>query len=413
MFGLSAEWLLADGRLVPSSIVLSHPEQRDRLARACPEAVDAAVVAGDPCFDRILASLAHRRRYRAALGVPDGRRLVLVSSTWGPRSLLGRAPGLVARLLAELPADEYTVAAALHPNIWHGHGPWQVRAWLADALRAGLLLLPPRDGWRAALVAADAVVGDHGSVTFYGAALDRPVLLGAFPHDDLDPDSPVAAFGRAAPALDTGRPLRPQLDRVLAGHAPGRYAEVTASTTAVPGRSAALLRAEMYRLMGLDEPASPPVVRRLDEPGRPESADVTALLTEVEWRGATAVLRRLPAAVALDRPDAAKGHLAADLRETDERMLKLADVLHGGPGDDPADVLAAFPGCHVAASGPVDGVCAVRVRDAPPLTCRTDAPGLAASAVYGWLAAGRPLTALPRTAVLVTGPERRTAEFTP
>ncbi|WP_019631442.1 hypothetical protein [Actinomadura atramentaria] len=419
VFGLSSDWLLNDGRPIPSSIVLSHPEQLIRLERDCPEAVDAAVVAGDPCFDRILASLPHRARYRAALGIPPSHRLVLVSSTWNERSLFGSHPDLIARLLAELPMDEYTVAAALHPNIWHGHGPWQVRAWLADARRAGLVLLPPRDGWRAALAASDVVVGDHGSVTFYAAALDLPVLLGAFPQSDLDPASPVAALGRAAPALDTGRPMRPQIEDAINSHVLGRYSAVTMSTTAVPGRSAALLRTEMYRLMNLPEPTRPPVVRRVPEVPRSEVATpVTAALTAVAWQERTAVLDRLPAAVAPDAPDTTAGrHLAVDLRETDERMLKLAAVLYAGPNapDRPSDVFAAFPGCFIIALQDGADGCAIHIRDAPPVRCRVDARtiGAAASAVYTWLVDGRTLAELPADATLSIGAERRVVAFTP
>jgi hypothetical protein len=56
VFGLSADWLLHKGRLIPSVLVLSHAEQRQRLARSCPAALPAALIAGDPCFDRMLLS---------------------------------------------------------------------------------------------------------------------------------------------------------------------------------------------------------------------------------------------------------------------------------------------------------------------------------------------------------------------
>ena len=32
-------------------------------------------------------------------------------------------------------------------------------------MRAGLGVIPPQEGWRAALVGADVLIGDHGSVT--------------------------------------------------------------------------------------------------------------------------------------------------------------------------------------------------------------------------------------------------------
>ncbi|MGH3325648.1 MAG: hypothetical protein ACRDOV_14670, partial [Streptomyces sp.] len=206
VFGLSPEWLLHDGRPVADATVLSHPEQLDRLRAACPEAAPSAVLAGDPCYDRLLAARPDRDRFRRALGVTPGRRLVLLSSTWNPDSLFGDGgedvlPALLSRLTAALPADEYRLVAALHPNIWHGHGPGQIHGWLNRARHAGLTLVPPLAGWRQALLAADLVLGDQGSVTYYAAALGTPVLLCAASGDGLGADSPVAAFVRTAPRL--------------------------------------------------------------------------------------------------------------------------------------------------------------------------------------------------------------------
>jgi hypothetical protein len=44
VFGLSSEWLLADGTPVADVLVLSHPEQVERLRNACPEAAPTAVL---------------------------------------------------------------------------------------------------------------------------------------------------------------------------------------------------------------------------------------------------------------------------------------------------------------------------------------------------------------------------------
>ncbi|MBB4679097.1 hypothetical protein [Crossiella cryophila] len=175
------------------------------------------MLAGDPCYDRMLASRHLTPRYRAALAAPTGRTLIAITSTWSDTALFA-TPDLIRRLLAELPADTHQLALILHPNIWHHHGPQQVRTWLADCLRAGLLLLPEHEGWRATLLAADLVIGDHGSVTCYAAALDRPVLLATFPADRVAPGSPVARLGELAPRLDLAVALRPQLERAIAGH---------------------------------------------------------------------------------------------------------------------------------------------------------------------------------------------------
>lgn len=253
-FGLCREWLTHDGVVLPSLLLLSHDEQLARLRASCPEAVPVAAVAGDLCLDRMLLSRPLRPVYRRAFGVHDGQRLLLVSSTWGPRSLFGAGPELVERLARELPLDDYRIVVALHPNVWDHHSPWQIDAWLHACRRAGALVVPPDEGWRAGLIGADVVLGDHGSVSFYGVALGRPLLLASFPENELDPASPVAMLGRLAPRLAPGVGLASQLDAAIEGFAEADYAPVTALASASPGRAAPLLRPMLYRLMNLPEP---------------------------------------------------------------------------------------------------------------------------------------------------------------
>ena len=330
VFGLSREWLFHDGRLIPSSIVLSHEEQADRLAADCPDALHAACVAGDPCYDRLLASLPHRARYRRDLGLRDGQRLVLISSTWGERSLFGRHPRLPRRLLAELPADGFRVALALHPNAWHGHGPGQVEAWIADARRSGLLVLPPNEGWRAALVASDAVIGDHGSVAYYAAAVGRPVVLDRGGAEAVAPDSAVARLLAAATAFDPRRPLTG-----LLADAEAEQARTTAvareRVSSHPGRSLELLRREMYRLMGAEEPDLPARVDAVAPPEPLPGPAHPALWVSATGGGQDAEglrIHRYPAAV-LDRPQVADatGFLMVRDDEPDRRLSDLADLV--------------------------------------------------------------------------------------
>ncbi|KPI02815.1 hypothetical protein OK074_4965 [Actinobacteria bacterium OK074] len=442
---MSPDWLLEDGRPLATATVLSHPEQLERLRASCPEAAPTAVLAGDPCYDRILAALPQRDRFRRALGVGPGRRLIVVSSTWSPRSLFGGEatgttgatgaadllPWLLSRLAAELPADEYRTTAVLHPNIWYGHGPGQVRAWLDGARRAGLDAIDPLDGWRQALIAADCVLGDHSSVTYYAASIGVPVLLGAFPQEDLDPFSPVAALGRTAPRLLRRGSLRAQIDGAIAAHEPERYKELAEQTSSSPGESAALLRRLFYDLIGMAEPAGrPALLAPLPlppfEPDR-RTAPVRAL---------TRVLGEAPPEVSVIRHTQANGgpdqaedpaedaharahthaHTVVDEETWETGLLPVADiVVRRAAGDDPrvgppgawtSEALARYPYCGLVAY--VDGPdrCVVRVREGTllRLTAAADPGGRAdlcdpaayASALYAWLAGGRPLDrALP------------------
>lgn len=253
--GLDRETLLHRGRLIPAALPLTHEDELALLRESCPEALPVAFVAGDLCFDRLVASLPRRADYRRALGVRPGQKLVVLTSTWQPESALGTHPELLERLVRELPSAEYRVAAVLHPNIWGVYGAYQVRAWLADCLRAGLLLLPPQEGWRAALVAADAVVGDHGSVTGYAAALGTPVALAPAPQQGyLRPGSLADVVGEESARLRWDAPLGGQV-RDTAARRPGAgAARVAGLVTSRPGEAAHLLRRGMYRLLGLSEP---------------------------------------------------------------------------------------------------------------------------------------------------------------
>ncbi|MCI3905677.1 hypothetical protein AB0B67_29615 [Streptomyces spectabilis] len=385
-------------------LVLSHPEQLDRLRRACPEAADVSVLGGDPCFDRMLAARPYRDRFRRALGVRRGQRLVVLNSTWNPEGFFGSGgdhdvfPGLLPRLTAELPADDYRLAAVLHPNIWYGHGPGQVRAWLDRALRGGLTLIDPAHAWRQALLAADAVVGDFGAVSYYASALGLPVLMAAGGKDRLDPEAPLASFVRDAPRLDPYGPLRPQVERLMAEHRsaadPGEF------VTSAPGASAALLRQHFYALMDLPEPAAPALLEPLPLPpyDPPRRTAPLRVLTRVV--GTDVVVER-----ATEHPYDADGdvHLAVHEETRDPGSLELADVIvRNGTADDPrlggpavwtAETLARHAHCALAAyvSGP--DTCTVRSREHGLLHLSAlpgaDAdPAAYASALCAWLADG-------------------------
>ncbi|MBZ4320341.1 hypothetical protein JNW98_13365 [Streptomyces sp. SCA2-4] len=429
--------MLHQGRPLATATVLSHPEQLRRLRAACPEAAPTAVLAGDPCYDRILEALPQRDRFRRAFGVTPGQRLVILNSTWAPRALFGdereggdgdRLPWLLSKLTSELPADEYRTVAVLHPNIWYGHGPGQVRAWLERARRAGLTLADPLEDWRQALIAADCVIGDHGSVTYYAAAIGRPVLLASFPEADLDPDSPVAALGRTAPHLRASDDLRHRIAEVIESHDPGAYAVLGELTSSTPGRSAALLRNVLYRIMDLPEPpARPALLDRLRLPAHQpavRTAPVRVLTRVLRTdRPEVAVTRYTDPAYEPEDPYADAAHTAVHEDTSDASLLGTADViLRAGDPDDPrlgppatwaAETARLHPHCGLAAylTAPDQGT--VRTRDgdllrltaAPGADGRPDLcdPAAYASALYAWLNEGY---GVPCELTVVTGAVR-------
>jgi hypothetical protein len=413
--------LIHSGDVVPSAIVLSHEEQRSRLAESVPEALSAAVVAGDPCFDRLVASEQRRSGYRRVLGAVDDTTVVVLTSTWGDRSLLGTMPDLPGHLLAELPVDRYVVAAVLHPNVWFAHGPRQIRLWLGDCLRAGLRLIPPAEGWQQALIASDVVIGDHGAVTGYGAALGRPTLLASFPVPEVATGSAIDVLGRTAARLDRRGPFEAQIQAALTDTTADRWSRVRELTTSVPGRSADLLRTVFYDLMRLPEPSRTTLLPRYPVGGLvPEEESVRAWwVTADPGDVEEVVVTRWPADV-LPREDqasdaarhlvVASGHPRRDLRGNAAIV-----VIDGEDGDDSA-VAAVFdsrPSTVLVVAGD-----SIAHRDGTRLSVALadfsspDGVIVCGSAIYGWLAAGRKWSELPESLTVRLGRQVFTAWLT-
>jgi hypothetical protein len=406
--GVVPDALLESGRVW---LAVSHPAQEEQLLATHPKAAGRTLLVGDPCFDELVGSRSHRRAYREALGVAEHQRLVMVSSTWGRTSLLGRHPDLLPRLLAQLPCDEYRVGAIVHPNVWSAHGAWQIRTLQAAALDAGLLLMPAIHAWRPALVAADVLVGDHGSVTLYGAAAGTPLLLGAFGSDAV-PGTAVHALSAVAPRLDPRGYLRQQVEGVIRGHTPQRYADVAAEAFAEPGHALARLRTALYCLLKLPEPSSrPPSPLILPVPDPPASP-VTSwqVTTEVAKNDATpsVTVHRIPATVTaygkpLPESDTLFTHLVCTDDERDRRLTESASALvrqHPAPTSVEAlrwieNTLAEQTGSLLAASAVRGGICLVGLRDGrvveASVTGPVPDPGLPAAVVYACLRAGLPL----------------------
>ncbi|MFJ9566598.1 hypothetical protein ACIRQQ_42015 [Streptomyces fuscichromogenes] len=255
--GLRRRDLLPGGRL-PAAVVVPHHAELADLERHCPEALPLAHVVGDPVHDRITASLPLRAGYRRALGLSDYEKLVVVVSTWGALSSFGRIEALLPRLIHELPARRFRSVLLVHPNVWSGHGSWQVRSWLARCAGPGIALVPPEADWRGLLIAADWIIGDHGSVTLYGTLTGVPILLASSPEREINLASPAAALATTAPALSPSYPLVDQLHYTATEYHRDQYAAIASRITSEPGRFNRNMRRLMYLLMGLGQPAHEP-----------------------------------------------------------------------------------------------------------------------------------------------------------
>jgi hypothetical protein len=341
-------------------------------------------------LERLRASRLLRERYRTALGLGD-RRLVVVSSTWGQQSLIGRWPGLPAHLLAQLDAEEYRVATVLHPNVTAAHGALQVRLWLAAARDAGLLMVPPDEGWQAMLAAADCVVGDHSSVSLLAAGAGIPLLLAPM-GDEVVPGTPMTTLSRLAQRLDVRRPLAAQVEAAIAAYVPGQYAEAVDATFATPP-AARPLRSVLYELLDLPEPDEPPPLVAWPPPV-PDSTPVYSFLVRSRACGDLVEVGRFPAAVRRHVAEPADGwisHLSAGDQERDLRTLQGAEVLtRTATSAEPMawgwthTTLEQFPGGAVACAATIGG-CLATFRDGRRAVVTSKAGGTDVTALAAFL----------------------------
>lgn len=322
--GLSTHELTRDGQLIVSLVGLSDFEQSERL---CEEARGCEIVIGDLVMDKLINyRQQQRRRFRRELGV-GRRKLILISSTWGPWSTYAKAEWAIRRLVADLPSNEYAVALVLHNNIWYGHSKFEICLHLRDEIAAGLLIIDPTT-WQSALVAADLVVGDHGSVTTgYAVGMKLPVLIAADGTPELDPASPYTALHAALPRLCDAKPLREQVDRAIAEHAPDQWKQHSDRLFALPGEGLKAAANALRRLLDLPPFTENPRIGPMEPPMIVDPQPVTAHRAVVTSNpDSTARIERYPAVL----NDAKKFYdsvLAITDRENDPTLRSNAEVL--------------------------------------------------------------------------------------
>ncbi|MEU1453570.1 translation initiation factor 2 [Streptomyces avermitilis] len=365
--GLDPAYLRRTDHDAPIALhALAHPDQVARVAATNQRAARRAKVIGDLTLERVLASSPLRDRYRAALGT-GARTLLVLVSTWGPESLIRQRPGLPARLAAQLSHDEYQLALAVHPNERSLLGTYELTERLAPALDVGMILPDPHEGWASVLIAADALVTDHGSAAlYYCAAQDRPVVSVHRGGGELIPGSPMGVLLDRIPQLERAKDI---VD-ALRAYRPGSGHAAAEAAFAPPGDAVDRLRTEVYALLGLAPPTHDFAPRLLPSPA-PATRVPAAFDVHLETTAAGVRITRHPAGTGLPGH-----HLAVEHGAADEQLTCSAGLLYRRPlpaSAAPVDLawtadgwtrhaLSAYPSSRSAAALLPSGGCLLRVR---------------------------------------------------
>ncbi len=266
--------------------------------------------------------------------------------------------------------------------------------------------MPAGSGWQAALVAADFLIGDHGSVSLYGIGLGIPLVLSAFADEEIVADAPFASLAGQAPCLVHERPLRQQVERIGFDRDPSRYAEIAAQVFAEPEQALENLQTLIYEAMGLELPGQPPRLLPVPLPNldlRPVTAYEVRGSVEARSPRLRISIERRPAGLGVPHKEIGERHLVIDESEQNQRLHDTAAAVtrrrpHYSSTEERrlaaidwlSEVLDAHPGARVAACVLDEDRCVACIRGEPPLEAslpgQTADPGLLASALYvGWV----------------------------
>jgi glycosyltransferase involved in cell wall biosynthesis len=174
---------------------------------------DEVVVGGSPRLDMVRHDGTGRAEVRRAIGLDDGRRMVVLSGTWGPLHRRFFYP-IALRRLFDRPLSNVHLVVKLHPAELDD-GPY--RAVIENVAAAAGFEAPPITVVQSIdlyklLVAADAHLGIRSTVITESVVVGTPNLLamGALGADPLE----YVRSGVAIPVRD-GREVLAGLDRAL------------------------------------------------------------------------------------------------------------------------------------------------------------------------------------------------------
>lgn len=192
-----------DGRPVYEVMFEASDEGRRTGVQLVPEYAGRIEVVGDLRVDEMVRAAEGSGDLRGSLGW-DGRRIVLVMSTWSRHALItSHGAAMLAALQALIDRGDHAAVVTMHPNLWDekrcGTDAW--RRLVERAAGPYLRVLQPEEDWAPWLALADVAVTDHTSLAATFAVLERPMLPVSVP------DGVVAEGTFAAWLLDAVDPL--------------------------------------------------------------------------------------------------------------------------------------------------------------------------------------------------------------
>jgi hypothetical protein len=251
------------GRLVYSCLLESSYRRREQATKRNPAFAGRIAVVGSLRADKLAA--AKEAHQRGLAGDVNRKPRVLIASSWDQGNLLERFGDDLLRE-AEALLDRFDFTLRPHPHLLRasrGDGAcWRER--FARLTRSGIAFSPPAESPTAVMAAADVVLTDDlssmGLLTVMAGG--RVVIAPSF-SPQVGVDTFLARLSQCAPILQHPHQLAAVVGEALNAWPPHGLAELVSDMNGEPGRSAVLVRREVYRLLKLHPPVQPSDVARV------------------------------------------------------------------------------------------------------------------------------------------------------
>lgn len=201
-----------------------HPTEREQAIETFgPEMSDRVRVVGQPKLDRLANALIDAGPVHRALGLPPGRKTVLVTSHWTPTSLLCTCGEVILEQLRN--RRDLNVIVTGHHHLWGFPSPWaRTVDWRARLAWVGqephMRFLPRVPDLHALMAATDVMVSDHSSATAEFAILGRPLVVFRNPAHRFHGDDFERFLSETAEVFRGAEDFLPALERALHQPAP-------------------------------------------------------------------------------------------------------------------------------------------------------------------------------------------------
>jgi hypothetical protein len=249
-----AEWLWKnDGTPAFDMIFVTSVKNKILGEGRCPAYRGKIACVGNLRFDNLLEACRKHSKIKKELCIIEGKKVILVVSSWGPSSLLHTFGRQLYRECSNL-ADKYHFIITAHPNNYDRDKTWidllqQQSRWGATVLRSS-------EDYTDFMAVADVLVTDFTSMSLYFVPLIRPIVSIPIPKDLGEQGSAMYRMESIATRISSPERLKDALETAISSGIQEKHKLFADELVSYQGRAWIEMKKWIYKLLLLNESES-------------------------------------------------------------------------------------------------------------------------------------------------------------